>query len=166
MEKWGEPSYEPNLFNGFRKYSASKDIINAIENVILYIKLKHNFYYFEHNDYESDYQSGESYSIERIGYEPVKVTKIHAEWVLVGLDNIQDRTSDDNDTDSDLVIGVDVFENGKAKLRIHYPSDFMEDFYNHYSQYNDSQSKSNSRMFISFDESKYHSFIEDIMMVM
>ena len=60
VEKWGEPSYEPNLFNGFRKYSASKDIINAIENVILYIKLKHNFYYFEHNDYESDYQSGES----------------------------------------------------------------------------------------------------------
>jgi hypothetical protein len=155
MEKYGVINNNPIFFRGLKNYQ--KELVNkAIENVYvcMYLKMSGNIFYFEHADYETD-----EYDLK--SNEKTSGRKIHVkmDWVVFGFDSVLERTQSIEGEQNDLVVAIDVFQNGKSKLRIHYPDCYKETFKKHYCNFDGTHE---DYMFSTFDEDNYARYIEDI----
>jgi len=110
LDKYGDAVYDIEKFSGFKNYSKSREEIVELVNLLyVYLKMSRGFYYFEHNDYET------------YGYGGENNVRVKMDWVVFGFDDVDNRdTSLEGDFD-DLVIAIDVLEDGRVFLRFHSP---------------------------------------------
>jgi hypothetical protein len=149
MEKYGKENLNPLLFNGFKNYNKQpEEITNAIQSVFMYLKMCSDIYYFEHNVFETD-----DYDLDN------QKVYVKMDWVVFGLEKVLDRTPSQESEQNDLVVAIDVFQDGISKLRIHYPDWYKDKFEQHYKQFNGQQGNS---LFSTHEEENYVKLIEDI----
>jgi hypothetical protein len=120
--KYGVVVKDVSQYQGFRNYQ-KKDVMDAIEMVIVYLKLKKNIYHFEHNDYES-----KDYCLDGIEGEPEFAGLVKMDWVVIHFGGVSYPKNE-------LVIAIDVFENGTSKLRIHSPDNYISEFDDNYKDF-------------------------------
>jgi hypothetical protein len=151
IDEYGEAVNDFSEFEGFRNYRKNKDsILDQIRSLFTYLKFSEEVRYFEHNDYMTN-----SYKLDGLDREPRVLNIVRMDWVVFGFD--VDKYGDENC--NDLVIAIDVFDNGNSKLRIHSPYYCLEKFNKHFESCN---GKFKSGYFMTMQEDEFVDHIRDL----
>lgn len=130
--------YDIGLFYGFENYSKNREeMANLVEVLYAYLKLSGELKYFEYCNYRQPLGDYDDIDYEEEIEEDEDVEKVYTSWVLFGFNDIYKRNIDFGGDDEDLFIAIDVFEDGRAKMRIQFPDHRAEKFNEHYRRFDD-----------------------------